>query len=238
MPKYSYVAMDSRARKPKGVLEVANQTEASDGSKRWLLSDQGDEVDKDQEKARPRQRRQGGSRKKKADVDEHPHSRPGKRCQNQSPYDSSPAVGDSRRCRPSPLRGLRVLESRSEIPTLNASSVNRVAIDRQHVLRSLASIQVFNRLFVNMVKAGEIGGVLEVSCRLPNSWRRRRRLKASHRGHVLPDAVITVAVIILAGPHGLVIPKFKDISGHVAGRPARLHQFVLNISDAWPIITS
>ena len=80
------------------------------------------------------------------------------------------------------LRGLRVLEKqeRNRHPQRHHRRAGPVHRRRQHLLRGLAQHpKVFNRLFVNMVKAGELGGVLEVVLTAwPSSWKRPRRSKA------------------------------------------------------------
>ena len=63
------------------------------------------------------------------------------------------------------LRGLRVLEKQERNATLKGIIGELAAVHRrrQHFSEALAQHpKVFNRLFVNMVKAGELGGVLEV----------------------------------------------------------------------------
>ena len=62
-------------------------------------------------------------------------------------------------------RGLRVLEKQEKNPTLKGI-INQLAIAIEGgstFSEGLAQHpKVFNRLYVNMVKAGELGGVLEV----------------------------------------------------------------------------
>jgi type IV pilus assembly protein PilC len=87
-----------------------------------------------------------------------------------------------------------------------------------------------------MVKAGEIGGVLEVVlARLSEFMEKAQKIKGKVIAAMFyPTAVITVAVVILAILMVFVIPKFKDIfRDMLPGRPLpAFTQFVLNISDA------
>jgi type IV pilus assembly protein PilC len=97
--------------------------------------------------------------------------------------------------------------------------------------------KVFNRLFVNMVKAGEIGGVLEVVLRrLSEFMEKAQKIKGKVIAAMFyPCAVLTVATVIMGVLLVVVIPKFKEVfSGGLAqGRdlPA-FTQLVMSISDA------
>ena len=73
--------------------------------------------------------------------------------------------------------------------------------------------RAFNRLFVKMVNAGEIGGVLDIILqRLSEFMEKSERLKRKIRGAmVYPIVVITIAVLILTGIMIFIIPKFEEI---------------------------
>ena len=89
------------------------------------------------------------------------------------------------------LRGLRVLEKQERNPTLK-SIIGELALAIEGgstFSEGLAQHpKVFNRLFVNMVKAGELGGVLEVVLnRLSEFMEKAQKIKGKvSRGHVLP----------------------------------------------------
>jgi type IV pilus assembly protein PilC len=96
---------------------------------------------------------------------------------------------------------------------------------------------VFNRLFVNMVKAGEIGGVLEVVLkRLSEFQEKAQKIKGKVIAAMFyPCAVLVVATAIMGVLTVLVIPKFKEIFSGALGNGQGLPgftQFVLDISDA------
>jgi type IV pilus assembly protein PilC len=93
--------------------------------------------------------------------------------------------------------------------------------------------KVFNRLYVNMVKAGEMGGVLEVVMkRLADFMEKAQKIKGKVVAAMFyPAAVITVAVSIMGILMVFVIPKFKEI---FAGMNIELPEFtklVLAISE-------
>jgi type IV pilus assembly protein PilC len=95
--------------------------------------------------------------------------------------------------------------------------------------------KVFNRLFVNMVKAGELGGVLEiVLARLAEFMEKAEKIKAKVKTAMFyPVAVMIVAVGILAILLVWVVPRFKSIFQEMlngAPLPA-FTEFVLGISD-------
>jgi type IV pilus assembly protein PilC len=71
----------------------------------------------------------------------------------------------------------------------------------------------FDRLYVNMVKAGEAGGALEIILkRLADFKEKAQSLKRRITGAmVYPAVVITVAVLILTGIMIFIIPKFEKI---------------------------
>lgn len=73
--------------------------------------------------------------------------------------------------------------------------------------------KAFNHLYVKMVNAGEIGGVLDVILqRLSEFMEKSERLKRKIKGAmVYPIVVIIVAVAILTGIMLFIIPKFEEI---------------------------
>jgi type IV pilus assembly protein PilC len=114
------------------------------------------------------------------------------------------------------VRSLRILEGQMRPGTLK-NQINEVAEDVEggsSFSDALAKHpKTFDRLYVNMVKAGEAGGVLEtilsrLSEFLEKSLRLRRRIIGAS---IYPIVVLTVAVIIIAGIMILVIPKFEKM---------------------------
>jgi len=73
--------------------------------------------------------------------------------------------------------------------------------------------KAFNRLYVNMVAAGETGGVLDVILsRLADFMEKAQKLKSKIVGAMIyPVVVVTFSFVIVAGIMIIVIPKFKDI---------------------------
>ena len=96
--------------------------------------------------------------------------------------------------------------------------------------------KVFNRLYVNMVKAGELGGVLEVVLtRLAEFMEKAQKIKGKVVAAMFyPVAVLIVATAILLILMVKVVPSFQAVfQGHARRRAvAGVHPFVLGISAA------
>lgn len=73
--------------------------------------------------------------------------------------------------------------------------------------------RAFNTLYVKMVNAGEVGGVLDIILqRLAEFMEKSERLKRKIKGAmVYPVVVITIAGAILTGIMVFIIPKFEEI---------------------------
>ena len=93
----------------------------------------------------------------------------------------------------------------------------------------------FNRLFVNMIAAGEVGGVLDIILfRLADFMEKAQRLKSKVKGAmVYPLVVMSAALLIVLGLMIFIIPTFSrvlmDMSDGEAGLPA-LTQTLMDIS--------
>src|SRR6185436_13640650 len=114
------------------------------------------------------------------------------------------------------LRGLRILQQQEANRPLK-----RILADLDATIEGGSSLsealalhpKVFNRLYINMVKAGEIGGALEISLRrlaefMEKSQRIKRKVKSAM---VYPCAVIVVASGIVTLLMTYVLPKFKEV---------------------------
>ena len=246
MPKFSYVAMDSRGKETKGTLDVNNQNEAIGRLKEMgFFPTKVVEVDKTKEKAESKTK--GGAKgaaggKKKGALD-------------MSFNLKIPGLGGKVKGKVLTaftrqlatlvdaglplLRGLRVLEKQEKSKTLKGI-IGELAMSIEGgstFSEGLAQHpKVFNRLFVNMVKAGELGGVLEVVlARLADFMEKAQKIKGKVIAAMFyPTAVMTVAVVILGVLMVFVVPKFKEIFKDMLpgqGLPA-FTRFVLGVSDA------
>jgi len=136
------------------------------------------------------------------------------------------------------LRGLRILLQQEKQPALrDALNGMGEAVESGSTFSDALAMfpKVFDSLFVNMVKAGEAGGVLDdVLKRLAEFMEKAERIKRRVRSAmVYPIVVLVVAVGILAFLMIKIIPKFADIFDDLMGGAPlpKLTQFVINISN-------
>ena len=114
------------------------------------------------------------------------------------------------------LRSLKILEGQMRPGVLKNALMDVVDdVESGSTLSEAFSKhpKCFDRLYVNMVKAGEAGGALEVILqRLADFKEKAQSLKRRITGAmVYPIAVITVAVLILCFIMIYIIPKFEKI---------------------------
>jgi type IV pilus assembly protein PilC len=114
------------------------------------------------------------------------------------------------------LRSLRILEGQCKPGALKNALMGVIEdIESGSTLSEAMAKQpkAFNNLYVNMVKAGEAGGALEVILqRLAEFQERAQSLKRKVQGAMIyPVAVITVATAIVGFIMYYIIPKFKKI---------------------------
>ena len=212
MPSYKYEAMDHAGAEVTGTIEAESEAEAQqeireqdlfvtkiteDGRKKKKKKDKGDK------KGGPRRRKAGGGL-------------------------SIGGVGAKQLCTFTRqlstlqdaglpiLRSLMILEGQSKPGPLKNSLIGVIEdIEGGSTLSEAMAKQpkAFDDLYVNMVKAGEAGGALEVILqRLAEFKERAQSLKRKVVGAMIyPIAVITVAIAIVSGIMIFIIPKFKKI---------------------------
>ncbi len=135
------------------------------------------------------------------------------------------------------LRGLAVLRNQEKHPVLKKTLGNLAESVEAGSTFSEALAQhpkVFNKLYVNMVRAGEAGGVLDVTLnRLADFMEKAQRIKSKViSAMVYPSVVICVAMAILFFLMTVIVPKFEAIFADLLGGSELppLTQFVMGIS--------
>ena len=242
MPNFNYVAMDSRGKETKGTLPANNQGEAIN-----RLKEMGYFPTKVTEAEKPKEK----GADKKAPPIKKPAGAKGKG--SRKPL-NIPGFGSG--IPPKVLtaftrqlatlvdaglpllRGLKVLEKQEKNPALR-NILNSLALSIESgstFSEGLAQHpKTFNRLFVNMVKAGELGGVLEVVLqRLSEFMEKAQKIKGKVVAAMFyPVAILVVAVTILTVLMVFVVPKFKLIfADMLEGKPLPdFTNFVLGISE-------
>jgi len=136
------------------------------------------------------------------------------------------------------LRGLRTLEEQEANRTMK-QTIGEVAaaIEGGNSLTDAVSMhpKIFNRLYINMVRAGEIGGALEITLRrLAEFMEKAQKIKSRVKAAMFyPGAVLFVASGVLILLMTFVVPKFKLVfDGLLEGRPMPVFTtFVFRISE-------
>jgi type IV pilus assembly protein PilC len=240
MPKYDYIALDQHGKETKGSIEVGSQNEAIGRVKEMgLFPTKIVEAERIQEKSKGKKARPaaraGGKKKGGLSLEIKIPGFGGKvkpkvlttfTRQLATLVDAGLPL----------LRGLRVLEKQERNATLKRILGELALAIEGGSTFSEALAQhpkVFNRLFVNMVKAGELGGVLEVVLkRLAEFSEKAQKIKGKVKAALFyPVAVLFVAMGILALLLLFVIPRFKDVFANMGVTMPWFTLFVLHISD-------
>ncbi|MDH4445572.1 MAG: type II secretion system F family protein [Akkermansiaceae bacterium] len=134
------------------------------------------------------------------------------------------------------LRSLTVLEKQEPNPVLKAT-VSALAENVQGgstFSESLAQHpKIFNKLYVNMVKAGELGGVLEIVLnRLAEYQEKAQKLKNKIvSAMVYPVIVMFIAVGILVFLMVFIVPKFKEMFASTDSELPLISKIVFGMSE-------
>ena len=212
MPSYKYEAMDHAGAEVTGTIDAESEGEAQQ-----LIREQDLFVTKITE--------EGRKKKKKKDKDD---KRKGPRRRKAGGGFSFGKVRSKQLCTFTRqlstlqdaglpiLRSLMILEGQSKPGPLKSSLMGVIEdIESGSTLSEAMAKQpkAFDDLYVNMVKAGEAGGALEVILqRLAEFKERAQSLKRKVVGAMIyPAAVVTVAILIVSGIMVFIIPKFKKI---------------------------
>src|SRR6476620_9721209 len=207
MPTYQYDAMDHTGREVKDAIDAATQEEAQQ-----LIRQKGFFVTKIAEKAKKTRKsgsaKKGGRRKKKSFTIGRISTK--QLCtftrQLSTLQDAGLPI----------LRSLKILEGQCK-PGVLKNALGDVIEDiesGQTLSEAFAKHpKAFDRLYCNMIKAGEAGGALEaILQRLADfkekSQSLKRRIKSAM---VYPIVVITVACVIVGFILYYIIPKFEAI---------------------------
>jgi type IV pilus assembly protein PilC len=134
------------------------------------------------------------------------------------------------------LRSIRILEKQESSRTLKGVLGQlSVSIEGGSTFSEALAPhpKIFNRLFVNMVKAGEIGGVLDVVLkRLAEFSEKAQKIRGKVKAAMFyPIAVFAVAMGILALLVLYVIPNFKEVFSGMGIKMPAFTLFVLGVSD-------
>jgi type IV pilus assembly protein PilC len=135
------------------------------------------------------------------------------------------------------LRTLNVLERQTENPKLKTTlSLVRKDVESGVPLSDALERQpdVFNPLFVSMVRAGETGGVLEsslhrVADQLEKDEALRRQIKSAM---IYPTVIVTFALLVLVGLIAFLVPVFEGMFEQFGGELPAITKFTVALSNA------
>lgn len=243
MPKYNYVALDAKGKETKGVLESENTTAAVAKIREMGLfptnlaeADRPKKDGKDagatpaQPGAKQPQKKSGGALTIKLPTSGKVKSKVLTTFTRQlaTLIDAGLPL----------LRGLAVLGKQEKNPTLK-KTVGQLAdaVEAGSTFSEGLSQhpKVFNKLYVNMVRAGEAGGVLDVTLnRLSEFMEKAEKIKGKIVGAmVYPAVIMVVALTILSFLMIVIVPKFAEIFEDMldGGQLPMLTQFVMGVSN-------
>lgn len=234
MSNYSYVAVDPTGMEKRGTLDVGDQSEALQRIKEMGLFPTKVLVDRGRVGTLPKRRR--------------------KRVRRSVLKLSVPGFGG--RVKPAILttftrqlatlveagmplvRGLRILEEQERNPVMkDVIGEIFVAVEGGNSFTEAlkARPRVFSPLYVNMVRAGEIGGALDETLnRLAEFMEKARKIKGKIKAAMFyPCAVMLVAIGVLAVLMVFVVPRFRQVfDGLLNGAPLpAFTRLIFNISE-------
>jgi len=228
MPVYQYEAMDNSGTEVKDSIEAESEAEAQQ-----LIRDQGFFVTKISEQSKKRKKKTekktvAGPKKKKAlslGKVKAKHLCAFTR-QLSTLQDAGLPV----------LRSIRILEGQCKPGPLKNSLMGTIEdIESGATLSEAMSKQpkAFDDLYVNMVRAGEAGGALELILqRLADFKERAQSLKRKVQGAMIyPVVVVLVATLIVGFIMVYIIPKFKKIFEGFGTELPKITEVLISTSD-------
>ena len=134
------------------------------------------------------------------------------------------------------LRALNILSDQTENPTL-ARTIAEVRTDVEKGISLSAALakhpKVFKRLYVAMIRAGEIGGVLDsVLLRLAENLEKDVALKQKIKSAMTyPTVVFCLVILIMVGMLIFVVPTFKNLYKDLGGSLPLPTKVLIALSD-------
>jgi type IV pilus assembly protein PilC len=133
------------------------------------------------------------------------------------------------------VQGLTILAEQSENPTFK-SILKEITKDVEGGSTLAEAMKkhgkVFDDLFVNLVAAGEVGGILDtILRRLANFIEKAEKLKSQIKGALTyPAVVVAIAILVIAVILIFVIPVFEDMFQSFGSALPGPTQLVVNMS--------
>jgi len=237
MPRYSYVALDARGQESSGVIEADSQNDALGQLRQsgYFPKSIAEEGKGPKAKAKSPAKAQSGAKK---DIKISIPFLERKTIKPKTLMIFTRQLATLIDAGLPLLRGLTVLSKQEPDPVLKGV-INNLAESVQGGGTFSESLgghpKIFNKLYVNMVKAGELGGVLElVLLRLAEFQEKAQKIKNKVVAAMFyPIIVLVIAIVILAFLLVFIVPKFEAIfADMLGGKPLPgLTQFVIATSN-------
>ncbi|HSV26954.1 MAG TPA: type II secretion system F family protein, partial [Sedimentisphaerales bacterium] len=236
MPVFQYEALDAKGQTVKSEIEALSSKEAIS-----KIRNMGHFPTKVHAKGGLRAAKPGAAAKPKSRRGSNARVKPKMLCQFARQLSTLQDAGLSI------LRSLRILEQQQK-PGNFKKIIGYVSDDIEGGATLSEAFgkypKCFNKLFVNMVAAGEAGGVLDVIlARLADFMEKSERLKARIKSAMIyPIVVISVALIIVLALMAFVIPQFSTVLQEMTGTGLPwLTQTLMDISNwirggGWAVI--
>ena len=240
MPKFNYIALDARGQESVGLIEAQNTNDAV-----GQLRQAGyfpTSVYEDGKNGAPKAKKNGAVAKpnaKAAPAVKKVRNTAGKKVKAKILMIFTRQLATLIDAGLPLLRGLMVLEKQERDPVLKATiaKLSDSVQGGSTFSEGLAQHpKIFNKLYINMVKAGEVGGVLElVLIRLAEFQEKAQKVKNKVVAAMFyPIIVLFIAVVIMAFLLVFIVPKFEQIFKDMLNGKALpgLTQFVIDVSRA------
>jgi len=239
MPRFEYVALDARGQESRGVIEASNSNEVvgqlrQSGYFPTSVVEEGKGTVKVAKKAQKAMKEASAPKAKKGGIVLFQKKSISSKTlmiftrQLATLIDAGLPL----------LRGLNVLAKQEKDPVLR-NTINALADAVQSGSTFSESMaqhpRIFNKLYINMVKAGELGGVLElVLNRLAEFQEKAQKIKNKVvAAMAYPVIVLLIAVLIMLFLLAFIVPKFEQIfADMLGGKPLpALTQWVISASN-------
>ncbi len=241
MPIFQYTAMDSSGKEKKGRMEAANEQAINAALKEQGMFPTTIKEDKAssgaKKNARPAAGGPAGAKPKKSFMDmKLSLGAPAVKTKDLTIITRQIAILLDAGL---PLvRSLRTLEKQAKNPAVK--KVMKDAADSVEGGSTFSEAlsqhpKTFDKLYLNMIRAGEAAGAMEVILdRLAKFMEKAAKLAGKIKAAMIyPSVVLTIALLITSGLMVFIVPKFEKIFAELLGGTALppLTQFVIGISN-------
>ena len=133
------------------------------------------------------------------------------------------------------LQGMEILYRSEKNPTLKLS-IKKIATDvgeGKTIAEAMASQKGFDKLYCNLVRAGEAGGILDqILKKLAIHMDKQEKTKAQIKSAMMyPSVVVSVGIVVIWAMMVFVVPQFTGMLKESGQEIPWITQFVIDTSD-------